>query len=51
VKRAEVSLEREEARVEFEDTKISAAQLAAAIDRIGFQAKVLQVTDGSPGGK
>ncbi len=45
VKRAEVSLEKAEARVEFEDTKITAQQLAAAIDRLGFRAKVVSVTE------
>lgn len=50
VTRAEVSLEKAEARVEFDDARISAAQLAAAIDRLGFRAKVLSVTEGSKGG-
>lgn len=48
--RAEVSFEKAEARVEFEDTKISAQQLAAAIDRLGFRAKLLTVTEGGKGG-
>jgi len=39
-----VSLEKAEARVEFDDGKISAQQLTAAIDRLGFRAKVLAVT-------
>ena len=43
VTRAEVSLEKAEARVAFEDTKISAEKLAAAIDRLGFRAKLLRV--------
>jgi copper chaperone CopZ len=47
VKRAEVSLEKGEARVEFDDAKISPDKLAAAIDRLGFQAKVLSVAPGS----
>lgn len=46
VKRAEVSLEKAEARVDFDDSKISAEQLAAAIDKLGFQAKVLDVANG-----
>ncbi len=48
VKRAEVSLEKAQARVEFEDTKISADKLAAAINQLGFQAKVRTVTPGRP---
>lgn len=49
VTRAEVSLEKAEARVEFDDSRISAAQLAAAIDRLGFQAKVLNVAGSGKG--
>ncbi len=41
--RADVSLEKAEARVAFEDTKVSAEQLAAAIDRLGFRARLLRV--------
>ncbi len=47
VKRAEVSLEKGQARVEFDDARISPDKLAAAIDRLGFRAKVLGVTPGS----
>jgi len=43
VRRAEVSLEKSEARVEFDDGKISADRLAAAIGRLGFRARVLRV--------
>ena len=43
VKRAEVSLEKAEARVEFDDAKVSAEKLVAAIDRLGFQAKLVTV--------
>ncbi len=45
---AEVSLGKAEARVEFDDSTISAAKLVAAIDRLGFQSKLLSVTKGSP---
>ncbi|MCI0371662.1 MAG: hypothetical protein L0214_09820 [candidate division NC10 bacterium] len=45
-----MSLENGEARIEFDDGKTSAEQLAAAIDRLGFRAKVLAVTDGGKGG-
>jgi copper chaperone CopZ len=45
VARAEVSLEKAEARVEF-DARISPATLVAAIDRLGFRAKLLSVTAG-----
>lgn len=48
MKRAEVSLEKEEARVEFDDAKTSAEKLARAIDQLGFQARILSVTPGSP---
>ena len=44
VKRARVSLEKEEARVEYDNGKITPEKLAAAIDRLGFQASVLSVT-------
>ena len=48
MKRAEVSLEKGQARVEFDDARISAAKLAAAIDQLGFRARLLDVT---PGGR
>jgi Cu+-exporting ATPase len=44
VKRAQVSLETEEARVTFDDSRQTPEKLAAAIDRLGFQARVLSVT-------
>lgn len=43
VKRADVSLEKAEARVEFDDTQMSAEKLATAIDQLGFRARVLRV--------
>lgn len=50
VKRAEVSLEQTSARVEFDDSKISADKLVAAIDRLGYTGKVLSVEPGNYGG-
>jgi copper chaperone CopZ len=44
VKRADVRLETEEARVVYDDTKQTPEKLAAAIDRLGFQASILTVT-------
>ena len=44
VKRAHVRLETEEARVVYDDAKQTPEKLAAAIDRLGFQARVLSVT-------
>jgi len=44
VKRADVRLEAEEARVVFDDAKQTPEKLAAAIDRLGFQASMLIVT-------
>ncbi len=50
MKRAEVSLEKAEARVEFDDGKVSAADLAAAaIDRLGFRARVVSVSEPGAG--
>ena len=46
VRRADVSLEKATARVEFDDTKTSADRLAAAIARLGFKARVLSVEPG-----
>jgi len=43
VKKAEVSLEKARARVEFDDAKISPNKLVAAIDQLGFRAKLLGV--------
>jgi copper chaperone CopZ len=47
VKKAEVSLEKAQARVEFDDAKITADKLVAAIDRLGFKAKLLGVDPGA----
>ncbi len=44
VKRADVRLETEEARVVYDDAKQTPEKLAAAIDRLGFQASMLTVT-------
>jgi len=49
VTRADVSLERTRARVEFDDTKISPDKLVAAIDWLGFKAKLLTVEAPSAG--
>lgn len=43
MKKAEVSLKKAQARVEFDDAKISPEKLVAAIDRLGFRAKLIQV--------
>lgn len=45
--KAEVSLEKSQARVEFDDAKIAPDKLVAAIDRLGFKAKLLQVSPSS----
>ena len=39
-----MSREKEEARVEYDDGKISPQKLVSAIDRLGFQASLLEVT-------
>lgn len=44
MKRAEAKLETEEARVVYDDARQAPERLAAAIDRLGFQAAVLSVT-------
>ena len=44
VKRAKVSRETEEARVVYDDSKQTPEKLAAAIGRLGYQARVLSVT-------
>lgn len=44
MKRADVRLETEEARVVYDDAKQTPEKLAAAIDRLGFQASILTVT-------
>ena len=45
VKRADVRLESGQAKVIYDDAKQTPDKLAAAIDRLGFQAAVLSVTD------
>jgi copper chaperone CopZ len=47
VRRAEVSLEKAQARIEFDDAKITTDKLVAAIDRLGFKAKLLTVDPAS----
>jgi copper chaperone CopZ len=47
VKKVDVSLEKAQARVEFDDTKISPDKLVATIDLLGFRAKLLEVTPSS----
>jgi copper chaperone CopZ len=47
VKKAEVSLEKALARVEFDDSKITPEKLVAAIDRLVFKAKLLRVEPGA----
>ena len=42
-----MSFEKAEARVEFDDAKTSPEKLRAAIDRLGFQAKVVNVVPAS----
>jgi copper chaperone CopZ len=44
VKRADVRLETGEAKVVFDDTKQTPEKLAAAVDKLGFQAAVDTVT-------
>ena len=43
VKKVDVSLEKAQARVEFDDAKTSLDKLVAAIDLLGFKAKLLDV--------
>jgi copper chaperone CopZ len=43
VKRAEVRLETGEARVVYDDARQTPEKLAAAVDRLGFQASVRSV--------
>ena len=44
VKRADVRLETGEAKITYDDTKQTPEKLAAAVDRLGFQASVHAVT-------
>lgn len=43
VKKVEVSLEKAQVRVEFDDATTSSDNLVAAIDLLGFRAKLLDV--------
>ena len=43
VKRADVSLEKAQARVEFDDRRTTPEKLVAVIDALGFRAKLLDV--------
>lgn len=43
VKKVDVSLEKAQARVEFDDAKISSDKLVAVIDQLGFRARLLDV--------
>jgi copper chaperone CopZ len=45
VKRADVRLETGQAKVIYDDTTQTADKLAAAIDKLGFKASVLSVTE------
>lgn len=42
-----MSLEKAQARIEFDDAKIAPDKLVAAIDRLGFKAKLLTVDPAS----
>jgi copper chaperone CopZ len=43
VRKVDVSLEKAQARVEFDDAKISSDKLVTVIDQLGFRAKLLDV--------
>ena len=43
VRKVDVSLEKAQARVEFDDAKTSSDRLVAVIDLLGFKARLLQV--------
>lgn len=45
MKRAEVKLETGQARVTYDDAAQTAEKLAAAIDKLGFRASLVSVTD------
>jgi len=47
VKKVEVSLEKAQARVEFDDARTSSDKLVAAIDLLGFRVKLLDVKPAS----
>jgi copper chaperone CopZ len=44
VKKVEVSLARAQARVDFDDAKVSPEKLVSTIAMLGFRAKLLEVT-------
>ena len=46
VTKVEVSLEKAQARVEFDDAKVSADKLVATIDLLGFKAKLMTLERG-----
>jgi len=48
VKHAEVKLETGQARIIYDDTKQTPEKLAATIDKQGFKASVLSVTEAPP---
>jgi copper chaperone CopZ len=50
VKQADVRLETGQARVIYDDTKQTAEKLAATIDKLGFKASVLSVTEAPTSG-
>ena len=43
VKKVDVSLEKAQARVEFDDAKTSSDKLVATIDLLGFRARLLDL--------
>ena len=45
MKRADVKLETGQARVLYDDTKQTPEKLAAAVDRLGFKASILSVSE------
>lgn len=47
VKKVEVSLEKAQARVEFDNAKVSPEKLVSTIDLLGFKAKLLEVAPSS----
>lgn len=49
MKQADVKLETGQAKVIYDDTKQSPEKLAAAIDRLGFKASVVSVTEAPTG--
>jgi copper chaperone CopZ len=49
VRRADVKLETEQARVIYDDTKQTSSSVAAAIDKLGFKASVVGVTEAPEG--